>query len=63
MDIAACRANGYAINSPFAMHNAGWFIANEANKKNFVTECMQAKGYDAVPVEQVPAGEASVPKD
>ena len=61
-DWAACRAAAAAVNSPMAMVNLGFFLANDANKKSYRENCMVAKGYSLVDKNSLPAGVVGVPK-
>lgn len=61
-DLAACRTGAAAVNNPLATVNLGFFLANDANKKEYVDNCMVAKGYTLVDKNSLPAGVVGVPK-
>lgn len=61
-DWAGCQAGAAAVNSPAAMANLGFFLANEGNKSKYRDNCMIAKGYSLVDKNSLPAGVTGVPK-
>jgi hypothetical protein len=60
-DLAACRAEADRITNPLAPLNLSFSNANEDNKKDFINNCMIAKGYSLVETNSLPAGVAGVP--
>lgn len=61
-DLAACRADAARLTNPFAMVNLAFALADDANKKDYIENCMIAKGYFLVEKNSVPVGIVAVPK-
>ena len=60
--LAGCRAEAARLENPLAMVNLGFALANDANKKDFIKNCMMANGYSLVDKNSLPAGVIGVPK-
>jgi hypothetical protein len=60
--LAACRAEAARLENPLAMVNLGFALANSANKKDFVRNCMIANGYSLVEQNALPTGVTGVPE-
>ena len=60
--LAGCRAEAARLENPLAMVNLGFAIANDANKKDFIKNCMMANGYSLVDKNSLPAGVTGVAK-
>jgi hypothetical protein len=61
-DLAACRAEAARLQNPLAAVNLRFLLANDANTKNFIKNCMLANGYSLVHTNSLPAGVKGVPK-
>jgi hypothetical protein len=61
-DLGGCRAEAARLTNPLAMVNLGFALADDANKKDFVNNCMIAKGYYLVDKNSLPAGVVGVSK-
>jgi hypothetical protein len=60
--LAGCRAEAARLENPLGMVNLGFAIANDANKKDFINNCMMANGYSLVDKNSLSAGVMGVPK-
>jgi hypothetical protein len=61
-DLAVCRAEAARLSNPLAMASLAFAIANDANMKSYVKNCMIAKGYDWVDTNSLLPAVARVPK-
>jgi hypothetical protein len=53
-ELAVCRAEAARLENPLAMANAWFALANDANKKDYIKNCMIAKGYSLIEKNAVP---------
>ena len=61
-DLATCRAEAARMTNPLAMANLAFALADDSNKKDYINNCMIAKGYSLVDKNSLPAGVTGVPK-
>jgi hypothetical protein len=61
-ELAGCRADAARMTNPLAMVNLGFALADDSNKKDYINNCMIAKGYSLVDKNSLPAGVMGVPK-
>ena len=61
-DLGGCKADSARLTNPLAMVNFGFALADDANKKDYINNCMIAKGYSLVDKNSLPAGVTGVLK-
>jgi hypothetical protein len=61
--LASCRKEAATINNPLGAINLAFHLANNANKEDYIKNCMLEKGFILIEAKKLPPGEVGVPDE